>query len=185
MWKSWEDREDSAKEYFQSPSISYQPYCVKSVILFKIAFQRYASPDDFEIYLELCQVTHVNSQISRYGKVFLRISVYKFHAHFIEDLWCSILWFSSWINILFNWIQQNSNFWIEFSGKKVIEYFFNWIFREKMIFNNSLNWILSWNEWMNHISYQYLPFLMKSPLFCLFWTLFGHFSYSTSINWIE
>ena len=43
---------------------------MKSVILFKIAFQRYASPDDFEIYLELCQVTHVNSQISRYGKVF-------------------------------------------------------------------------------------------------------------------
>ena len=35
---------------------------------------------------------------------------------------------------------------------------------------------------MNHILNRYLPFLMKSPLFCLFWTLFGHFSYSTSIN---
>ena len=34
---------------------------------------------------------------------------------------------------------------------------------------------LSWNEWMNHILNRYLPFLVKSPLFCLFWTLFGHF----------
>ena len=51
-----------------------------------------------------------------------------------------------------------------------------------MILNNPLNWILPWNEWMNHILNRYLPFLMKSPLFCLFWTLFGHFAYSTSIN---
>ena len=29
---------------------------------------------------------------------------------------------------------------------------------------------------MNHILNRYLPFLMKSPLFCLFWTLFGQFS---------
>ena len=28
---------------------------------------------------------------------------------------------------------------------------------------------------MNHILNRYLPFLMKSPLFCLFWTLFGQF----------
>ena len=28
---------------------------------------------------------------------------------------------------------------------------------------------------MNHILNRYLPFLMKSPLFCRFWTLFGHF----------
>ena len=46
---------------------------------------------------------------------------------------------------------------------------------EKMMLNNPLNWILSWNEWMNHILNRYLPFLMKSPLFCLFWTLFGQF----------
>ena len=45
-----------------------------------------------------------------------------------------------------------------------------------MMLNNPLNWILSWNEWMNHILNRYLPFLMKSPLFCLFWTLFGQFS---------
>ena len=45
-----------------------------------------------------------------------------------------------------------------------------------MILNNPLNWILPWNEWMNHILNRYLPFLMKSPLFCLFWTLFGQFS---------
>jgi len=45
-----------------------------------------------------------------------------------------------------------------------------------MILNNPLNWILMWNEWMNHILNRYLPFLMKSPLFCLFWTLFGQFS---------
>ena len=35
---------------------------------------------------------------------------------------------------------------------------------------------------MNHILNWCLPFLMKSPLLCLFGTLFGHFSYSTSIN---
>ena len=35
---------------------------------------------------------------------------------------------------------------------------------------------------MNHILNQYLPFLIISPLFWLFWTIFGHFSYSTSIN---
>ena len=52
----------------------------------------------------------------------------------------------------------------------------NWIFLKKMILNNPLNWILPWNEWMNHILNRYLPFLMKSPLFCLFWTLFGQFS---------
>ena len=45
----------------------------------------------------------------------------------------------------------------------------------KLILNNPLNWILSWNEWMNHNLNRYLPFLMKSPLFCLFWTLFGQF----------
>ena len=53
-------------------------------------------------------------------------------------------------------------FWIEYSWK--------------MILNNSLNWILLWNEWMNHILNWYLPFLMKITLFCLFWTLFGQFS---------
>ena len=52
----------------------------------------------------------------------------------------------------------------------------NWIFLKKMKLNNPLNWILPWNEWMNHILNRYLPFLMKSPLFCLFWTLFGQFS---------
>ena len=54
---------------------------------------------------------------------------------------------------------------------------------------------------MNHILNQYLPFLMKSPLFLsildIFWKIFGHFSYSTStkesltielnylLNWIS
>ena len=64
---------------------------------------------------------------------------------------------------------------MNFLGKKIIEYFFELNIPEKMILNNPLNWILSWNEWMNHILNRYLPFLMKSPLFCLFWTLFGQF----------
>ena len=47
---------------------------------------------------------------------------------------------------------------------------------EKNLLNNPLNWILPWNEWMTHILNQYLPLLMKKPLFfCLFWTLFGQF----------
>ena len=46
---------------------------------------------------------------------------------------------------------------------------------EKIILNNPLNWILSWNEWITQFLNRYLPFLMKSPLFCPFWTLFGQF----------
>ena len=46
---------------------------------------------------------------------------------------------------------------------------------EKIILNNPLNWILSWNEWITQFLNRYLPFLMISPLFCLFWTLFGQF----------
>ena len=38
-----------------------------------------------------------------------------------------------------------------------------------------MNWILSWNEWITQFLNRYLPFLMISPLFCLFWTLFGQF----------
>ena len=71
------------------------------------------------------------------------------------------------MNRFLNWI---------FREKKLLNNFLNWIFLKKMILNNPLNWILPWNEWMNHILNRYLPFLMKSPLFCLFWTLFGQFS---------
>ena len=46
---------------------------------------------------------------------------------------------------------------------------------EKIILNNPLNWILSWNEWITQFLNRYLPFLMISPLFCLFWTLFSQF----------
>ena len=57
---------------------------------------------------------------------------------------------------------------------------------EKIILNNPLNWILSWNEWITQFFNRYLPFLMISPLFLsildTFWPIFGHFSYSTSIN---
>ena len=57
---------------------------------------------------------------------------------------------------------------------------------EKIILNNPLNWILSWNEWITQVLNRYLPFLMISPLFLsildTFWPIFGHFSYSTSIN---
>ena len=54
-----------------------------------------------------------------------------------------------------------NNFWIEYSWKITL--------------NNPLNWILSWNEWITQFLNRYLPFLMISPLFCLFWTLFGQF----------
>ena len=37
---------------------------------------------------------------------------------------------------------------------------------EKIILNNPLNWILSWNEWITQFLNWYLPFLMISPLFC-------------------
>ena len=47
----------------------------------------------------------------------------------------------------------------------------NWICREKNILNIPLNWILPWNEWMNHILNQYLPFLIKKT----FSIYFGHF----------
>ena len=70
------------------------------------------------------------------------------------------------LNKFLNWI-----FW----EKRLLNNFLNWIILKKMILNNPLNWILPWNEWMNHILNRYLPFLMKSPLFCLFWTLFGQF----------
>ena len=64
---------------------------------------------------------------------------------------------------------------MNFPGKKIIEYFFELNIPEKIILNNPLNWILSWNEWITQFFNRYLPFLMKSPLFCLFWTLFGQF----------
>ena len=65
-----------------------------------------------------------------------------------------------------NWI-----FW----EKRLLNNFLNWIFLKKIILNNPLNWILSWNEWITQFLNRYLPFLMISPLFCLFWTLFGQF----------
>ena len=62
----------------------------------------------------------------------------------------------------------------------------NRTFLKKLILNYPLKWILLWNEWMNHILNQHLPFPLKSPLFLsfldTFWAIFGHFSYSTSIN---
>ena len=85
------------------------------------------------------------------------------------------------IEWIFYWIESSqiknfeSIYELNFPGKKLIEYFFELNIPEKMILNNPLNWILLQNEWMNHILNQYLPFLMKSPLFCLFLTLFGTF----------
>ena len=79
------------------------------------------------------------------------------------------------LNWFLNWI---------FREKKLLNNFLNWIFLKKMILNNPLNWILPWNEWMNHILNRYLPFLMKSPLFCLFWTLFGQYFISVRLSQI-
>ena len=103
--------------------------------------------------------------------------------------WWPIPWFSNWMNISLNWIKPNLNFWInfwiEFSRKKDHWIIF-WIeYSWKNILNNPLNWILPWNEWMNHILSQYLPFsygksLLSSILDTL-WPIFGHFSCLTSI----
>ena len=49
---------------------------------------------------------------------------------------------------------------------------------EKNLLNIPLNWILPWNEWLNHILNRYFHFWWKAPFF----VYFGHFSYSTSIN---
>ena len=69
---------------------------------------------------------------------------------------------------------------MNFLGKKLLNNFLNGIFLKKIILNNPLKWILSWNEWINYILNPYLLFFMKSPpFFCLFCTLgaiFGHYS---------
>ena len=44
-----------------------------------------------------------------------------------------------------------------------------------MILNNILNQILSWYKLMNRILNPYYQFLIKSPLYFLFWASFGHF----------
>ena len=95
------------------------------------------------------------------------------------------------MNILLNWIKTNSNFWIEFSGKKGLSNnFLNWMFPKKFILNNHLNWILLWNEWMNHTLNRYLPFFdEKSPFLSTldnFWALFLFDQYQLfSDYWIE
>ena len=58
---------------------------------------------------------------------------------------------------------------------------------EKIILNNPLNWILSWNEWITIIIFEsiFAVFDDKPPFLSIldtFWPIFGHFSYSTSIN---
>ena len=83
-----------------------------------------------------------------------------------------------WLNEYFVELNKDKfkffiQFWIELSGEKDYWIMFGIEYSWKMILNNPLNWILSWNEWMNHILTRYLPFLMKSTLFCLFWTLCG------------
>ena len=65
---------------------------------------------------------------------------------------------------------------VEYFGEKMLLYkLLNWIFLKKLIQNNLLNWMLTWNEWMNRILNHYFQFLIKSPLFGLFWTLLGSF----------
>ena len=83
------------------------------------------------------------------------------------------------MNILLNWIQPNSNFWvdflIEFSRKRGYSIIF-WIeYFSKNDIEWYLNWILSWNEWMNRIFNRYFHFLIKKTLFFSIWTLFGQF----------
>ena len=83
---------------------------------------------------------------------------------------------------------------------KFLNQFFNWIFQEKRLLNNFLNWIfLKKNDielslelnftvkWMNESYFEsiFAIFDEKSPFLSIldtFWTIFGHFSYSTSIK---
>ena len=97
-----------------------------------------------------------------------------------------IEWIFYWIES--SQIKKNLNKFLNwiFREKILLNKFFNWIFLKKIILNIPLNWILPWNEWMNHILNRYLPFLTKKHPFLVildtFWAIFGHFSYSTSIN---
>ena len=82
---------------------------------------------------------------------------------------------------------------------KVLNKFLNWIFSEKRLLNNFLNWIflkklywiILWIELyceMNELlifESIFAVFDEKPPFLSIldtFWPIFGHFSYSTSIN---
>ena len=77
---------------------------------------------------------------------------------------------------------------------KILNKFLNWIFWEKILLNNFLNWIFLKKmilnnplKWMNESYFEsiFAIFDEKSPFLSIldtFWTIFGHFSYSTSIK---
>ena len=85
------------------------------------------------------------------------------------------------IEWIFCWIEpsqiQNfeSIFELNFPGKKIIECFSKLNIPEKMILNNPLNWILSWNEWMNHSWIDICHFWWKVPFFVYFGHFLGNF----------
>ena len=94
------------------------------------------------------------------------------------------------MNILLNWIEPNwkfeSIFELNFPGKKIIEYFFELNIPEKYDIEQSfeLNFIV---KWMNNSIFEsiFAVFDDKPPFLSIldtFWPIFGHFSYSTSIN---
>ena len=104
--------------------------------------------------------------------------------------------FSNWMNILLNWINPNSNCWINF-WIKFLNQFLNQIFRkdrllniffklnipEKMI-SFELNFIVKWmNE--SYFGSIFAIFDEKFPFLSIlntFWAIFGHYFCSTSIN---
>ena len=93
------------------------------------------------------------------------------------------------IEWIFCWIEYSqiqifgSIFELNFPEKRLLNNLLNWIFGKKLMVNNIFNLILLWSEWMDHLLNRYFQFFyIKPPIFCLFWTLFGHSSNSTSIN---
>ena len=77
--------------------------------------------------------------------------------------------FSNWMNSLLNWIQLNSIFELILQEKKVIEWSFELNIPEKIISNNLLHSILSWNEWMHRT----LNFWLRSTIIVFFWHFLG------------
>ena len=94
------------------------------------------------------------------------------------------------MNILLNWIKPNSkfgiNFWIEFSEKKgyCIIFWIEYFWKNDIEKSFELNFIM---KWMNESYFEsiFAIFDEKPPFLSIldtFWAIFGHFSYSTSIN---
>ena len=93
-----------------------------------------------------------------------------------ERKWCLIPWFSNWMNILLNWREPNSNFWIEFSGKQGYWIIF-WI---EYSWKNGC-WIILWFEFYREMNEWFIfwidicHFWWEVPFFVCFKHSLGNF----------